>query len=306
MRTHCQWCGQRLDANGICPDCAAEANGLKILRCPKCGTTVSENYVFCTECGAKLPVQATSPAATNATPTPPTDPSVLAAGVLCFLVSVSLLGLALFQLALTSSGHGDLLFYAFLNVAVGAAYIAFGIGLIMRAAWAQDWAYWSSWLNGVLGGLQVLNGAWLFIPAVALSFVIVGLLHRPYHRSSRINLRGVWITIAALVSIIILFVVIWHAPPPAPQGLEQNEPISRELPPEQLATLSEFQQLHDGMTYQQACEIIGSQGTVISESSSGGYHIVMYQWEGQGQLGANMNAMFQNDQLVQKAQFGLE
>jgi len=121
----------------------------------------------------------------------PSDPGLVAAGVVCFLVSVSLLGLALLQLALASSGeYGDLLFYAFLNMGIGAAYVAFGIGVIMRAPWAQDWAYWSSWLNGVFGGLQVINGAWLFIPVVAFSFVIVGLLHGPYRKYRRSKTQG--------------------------------------------------------------------------------------------------------------------
>jgi hypothetical protein len=36
-----------------------------------------------------------------------------------------------------------------------------------------------------------------------------------------------------------------------------------------------------------------------------GFTTVMYVWQGKGSLGANMNAMFQNDALVSKAQMGM-
>ena len=41
----------------------------------------------------------------------------------------------------------------------------------------------------------------------------------------------------------------------------------------------------------------------MSRNELAGTEAVMYSWE--GNLGANMNAMFQNNKLVQKAQFGL-
>lgn len=59
------------------------------------------------------------------------------------------------------------------------------------------------------------------------------------------------------------------------------------------------------MTYQEVVSILGSSGEVISSSDVAGYKTVMYMWEGNS-LGANMNAMFQNDKMVSKAQFGLK
>ncbi len=57
------------------------------------------------------------------------------------------------------------------------------------------------------------------------------------------------------------------------------------------------------MTYRQVVGILGEEGTVMSENEIGGYKTVMYQWKS-GVL-ANMNATFQNDKLISKAQFGL-
>lgn len=49
--------------------------------------------------------------------------------------------------------------------------------------------------------------------------------------------------------------------------------------------------------------MIGSPGEEAARSSLAGYTTVMYSWKNAN--GSNMNAMFQNDRLVTKAQFGL-
>ena len=69
-------------------------------------------------------------------------------------------------------------------------------------------------------------------------------------------------------------------------------------------TKDEFNQLQDGMSRAQVAEIVGSPGEVISESTIAGYTTVMVSWDGSG-LASNANAMFQNDKLISKAQFGL-
>ena len=66
-----------------------------------------------------------------------------------------------------------------------------------------------------------------------------------------------------------------------------------------------FQSLKTGMSYRQAVAILGSEGEEISSNEIGGAKTVMYKWEGGG-FGANMNAMFQNDKLISKAQMGLK
>ncbi|KLE32499.1 hypothetical protein AAW00_13465 [Aurantiacibacter luteus] len=69
---------------------------------------------------------------------------------------------------------------------------------------------------------------------------------------------------------------------------------------------AEFASLRSGMSYSEAVAIIGGPGELMSESDIAGYNTRMYQWDGEGGFGANANAMFQNDELVNKAQFGLE
>jgi len=77
------------------------------------------------------------------------------------------------------------------------------------------------------------------------------------------------------------------------------------VPAQDGVTLAQYSRLRTGMTEQEAFAILGP-GTEISRSDVMGVTTVMYEWQGRGMLGANMNAMFQNGQLVQKAQFGLE
>ena len=73
--------------------------------------------------------------------------------------------------------------------------------------------------------------------------------------------------------------------------------------PSQGVTRAEYNAIQTGMTYEQVREIIGSAGEEIAHSDLAGYTTVMYAWKNWN--GSNMNAMFQNGQLVNKAQFGL-
>lgn len=68
-------------------------------------------------------------------------------------------------------------------------------------------------------------------------------------------------------------------------------------------TMDEFNQIQSGMSYQQTVNIIGFDGTEMSRSELFGIVTVMYSWSNSN--GSNMNAMFQNDQLISKAQLGL-
>jgi hypothetical protein len=68
-------------------------------------------------------------------------------------------------------------------------------------------------------------------------------------------------------------------------------------------SLGDYFRIHEGMSYDQVCEIIGSDGTEVGRSDIAGHTTVMYSWK--NWTGSNMNAMFQNDRLVTKAQFGL-
>ena len=68
-------------------------------------------------------------------------------------------------------------------------------------------------------------------------------------------------------------------------------------------TKVEYDQIRDGMTYEQVRRIIGVGGEELSRSAVGGHTTVMYSWKNAN--GSNMNAMFQNNRLVTKAQFSL-
>ncbi|WP_010545652.1 DUF3862 domain-containing protein [Sphingomonas elodea] len=70
-------------------------------------------------------------------------------------------------------------------------------------------------------------------------------------------------------------------------------------------TMEKFKALRTGMSYADAQKILGGPGEEMSSSDVAGIKTVMYMWQGETP-GANMNAMFQNGKLIQKAQFGLQ
>jgi hypothetical protein len=86
-------------------------------------------------------------------------------------------------------------------------------------------------------------------------------------------------------------------PAPKPKEEPKNKPT---------ITLAEFQQIKNGMTYQEVVKIIGGEGTIQSEAGDGQYKVEMYSWEGEGDFGANANVTFQGGKVTAKAQFGLK
>jgi Domain of Unknown Function with PDB structure (DUF3862) len=70
-------------------------------------------------------------------------------------------------------------------------------------------------------------------------------------------------------------------------------------------TFDEYNSLQNGMNYEQASRIIGDPGQEMSRSEMSGTPLtIMYSW--QNSDGSNMNAIFQNDELITKAQIGLK
>lgn len=71
-----------------------------------------------------------------------------------------------------------------------------------------------------------------------------------------------------------------------------------------------YNQLRPGMTLGQVVGIIRCPGSELSGTETMGMRTVMYMWDGKGEVGANMNAIFQERnlemKLVTKAQSGLE
>lgn len=70
--------------------------------------------------------------------------------------------------------------------------------------------------------------------------------------------------------------------------------------------LEKFNKIETGMTYEQVVEIIGEEGTVLSESEIGDIKTTIYSWYGKGSIGANANITFQKGKVISKAQFGLK
>jgi hypothetical protein len=75
-----------------------------------------------------------------------------------------------------------------------------------------------------------------------------------------------------------------------------------------VVTKEKFEQIKDGMTYEEVVKIIGAEGNLVSESGEKGtpYHTAIYEFEGDGSFGANANFTFQGGKLINKAQFGIE
>lgn len=74
-------------------------------------------------------------------------------------------------------------------------------------------------------------------------------------------------------------------------------------------SLNEFNAIETGMTYKQVCEIIGGEGTLVSSVDmdiGDEYKTELYEWTGDGIIGANANITFQNNKVVSKAQYGLK
>ena len=78
-----------------------------------------------------------------------------------------------------------------------------------------------------------------------------------------------------------------------------------------VVTYDEYVQIEEGMSYEDAVQIIGEAGEELSRTAVPGVpgfsesaEIVIYSWMNSD--GGNMNATFQNDWLMNKAQFGLQ
>lgn len=70
-----------------------------------------------------------------------------------------------------------------------------------------------------------------------------------------------------------------------------------------VVTLSEFQQIQPGMTYDQVAQIVGDPGSQFQSQEMMGIKSDTYMWENGG--GPNMVCMFQNGKLINKTQVGL-
>lgn len=77
-------------------------------------------------------------------------------------------------------------------------------------------------------------------------------------------------------------------------------------PSSKYITRAEYNQIHTGMSYEQVCKIVGSNGTIMSESGEGRYYTMMVVWYENSYNGDNAVIMFQNNAVISKAQTGLQ
>ncbi|MBO5884094.1 MAG: DUF3862 domain-containing protein [Clostridia bacterium] len=73
-------------------------------------------------------------------------------------------------------------------------------------------------------------------------------------------------------------------------------------------SMSEFNKIKTGMTYDEVVVVVGCKGELMSEVDIGysEYATKIYSWEGNGYAGSNANVTFQGGKVVSKAQIGLE
>lgn len=90
---------------------------------------------------------------------------------------------------------------------------------------------------------------------------------------------------------------------------KKEEPKKEEAPKNKPGiSKAEFDQIQNGMSYEEVKNIIGSDGKVISESGQTGdqFYTIMYSWKSEKGVGANARFMFQEGKLQNKSQFGLK
>lgn len=91
------------------------------------------------------------------------------------------------------------------------------------------------------------------------------------------------------------------------QGEYQSTSETQPEPQNQTGVnMENYTRIQTGMSYEEVVAILGKEGEEISSNDIAGYRNIMYKWNDDSGFGANMNAMFQNGKLVQKAQFGLK
>jgi len=70
-------------------------------------------------------------------------------------------------------------------------------------------------------------------------------------------------------------------------------------------TLTEFNQLQDGMSYSDVAGIVGSEGVVDSQTDIDDMHLITYHWNGNDDY-SQACIEFENDKLIGKTQAGLK
>jgi hypothetical protein len=157
-----------------------------------------------------------------------------------------------------------------------------------------------SWVIGIVA--VILGIASIFTPYFAAVFLIpaafvCGVI--AFRRGQKTaGSAGIILAVLGLVWIVSVSQQITNI---ARDPFAPNPLTSSGSPP--VVALAKYNAIREGMSYQEVTSIIGVQGQELSRSDLAEYTTVMYSWSNSN--GSNMNAMFQNGRLVNKAQFGL-
>lgn len=92
---------------------------------------------------------------------------------------------------------------------------------------------------------------------------------------------------------------------PATPAAEATAPASTE---KATITKSEFEQIENGMSFEEVKKIVGGEGELLAEVGKAGEegHTIVYMYEGEGTIGANANFSFRGGILQVKSQIGLQ
>lgn len=146
----------------------------------------------------------------------------------------------------------------------------------------------------------------LFLLLIVLSIVH---LFKKTGKAKRMFLSSIGSLVICIALVVSNALTLVSSPLDATQQNGQLEPPKKEIVENpSTINLSEFNRLKMGISYDQATDIIGGYGEVLSEGETEGtpFHTIIYQYEGEGSLGANANLMFQGGKLTNKAQYGLK
>ena len=135
---------------------------------------------------------------------------------------------------------------------------------------------------------------------------------------NRGNMNAVYILFIVIFSAIIVGIVIWYIVEGNKSSLADESSYSAGNesaisttagydPSKVVITLKEFNQIENGMTYEEVRDIIGGDGILVSEvgEKNSVNHCVLYKWEGKDSW-TNAQFTFEDGKLYCKSQYGLE
>lgn len=70
-------------------------------------------------------------------------------------------------------------------------------------------------------------------------------------------------------------------------------------------TLEEFNNIENGMSYEQVKNIVGCDGTIVSDTQVSGFKMTIYSWYGKDGI-SNANINIKDNKLINKTQIGLK